>query len=253
MANYGKDFKQNLKQLKNEVFKGNPTLENGLRKLLGKPLPKDELFKKYPKLEEYYDSIGNNPISEPELDFKLDEFEKSYFNDFYVQRLEEKSFNFDDIDFESVKLFAIKVATKVKMYEDDEGILKKIDKFDELDFRKIQKNRIKIAQIIKDYDEKIMPIKNEANENLDLMIDGYDPDIDDASEFENERKKLMKNLEEEIREITKNQTKDIDDALCKILEIQKDDFNEWEFTLLRLNALAVIDYNGHTPFMKGEL
>ena len=250
----GKDFKQNLKRLKNEVFKGNTTLENGLRKLLGKPLPKDELFKKYPKLEEYYDSIGNNPISEPELDFKLEEFEKSYFNDFYVQTLEKKkSFNFDGIDFEDVKIFAIKVASKVKMYEDDDGILKKIDKFNELDFEKMQKKRIKIAQIVKDYDEKITPIKNEANKNLDLMLDGYDPDIDDASEFENERRKLMKDMEEKIREITENQTKDIDGALCKILGVKKDDFNEWEFTLLRLNALAVINYNGHTPFMKGEL
>lgn len=254
MANYGTDFKKNLKELKNKVFQGDLKLENELRKLLGKPLPKEELFKKYPQLEEYYDTVKNNPIAESALDFEIEELEKSYFHDFYVQKLkDEKSFDFSNIEYEDVKLFAMKIATKVKSYEDDNGILKKIDKFNDLDFVKIQKKSIKIAKIIKDYDEKIKPIKDEINEKLDLMLDGYDPDIDDASEFENERRKLMRSMDKEIKDITEKQAKEIDGALCKILDVKKDDFEEWEFNLLRLNALAMIGYSGHTPFTKGEL
>jgi len=253
MSNYSTDFKKNFKELKTEVFKGNAKLENGLRKLLGKPLPKEELFKKYKQLEEYYNSIGNNPIDEPDLDFEIEELEKSYFNDFYVQILQDKKgFDFKGVEYEDVKLFASKVSVKVKSYEED-GILKKIDKFNDIDFLKMQQQAIKIAKIVKDFDEKIQPIKDDTNKKLDLMLDGFDPDIDDASEFENERLKLMREQEKDINAVIERQSKDIEKAICEILSVKKSDFKEWEFTLLRLNALAVIGYNGHTSFLKGEL
>lgn len=254
MANYDKDFKSNLKELKNEVFKGNKKLENGLRKLLGKPLPKEALFKKYPKLEEYYNSIKNNPIDEPELDFEIEELEKSYFNDFYVQILKDKKgFDFDGVDYDDVRLFAQKASIKVKSYTDEDGILKKIDKFNNIDFIKMQKDSIKIAKIIKKFDEKIKPIKDENNDALDLMLDGYDPDIDDPMEFENERLKLTRDMDKQLEEIVSTQKKEIENTVCEILSIKKEDFEEWEFTLLSLNALAIIGYNNHEPFTKGEL
>jgi len=251
---YGKDFKDNLKELKNRVIKGDTKLENGLRKLLGKPLPKDELFKKYPKLEEYYETIKNNPTDEPELDFKIEELEKTYFHDFFIEKLEKiKGFNFDNIEYDDKRLFAIKIATKIKSYEDEEGILKKIDKFNNIDFIKVQSNSIKIAKIVKKYDEEITSIKNELDNSLGLMLDGYDPDIDDPNEFEDARKKAMREYEKELSEIAEKQNSEIDNTLCEILSISRDDFSDWEFNLLKMNCLAMIGYNGYTSFMKGEL
>lgn len=249
----GKDYKKNLKEVKSKIEKGDTKVENGLRKLLGKPLPKEELFTKYKKLEEYYNEVGNNPTDEPELDFEINEMEKTYFSDLYIDKLKKKKgFNFDGISLDDSKLFATMVAGKVKAYETD-GVLKKIPIFDNIDFAKIQKESLKIAKIIKQFDDEITPIKDEANRNLDLMLDGYDPDIDDAYEFENERKKLMKDLERNLKEVRQRQSESIDMELCTILDVKKDDITEWEFNLFKLNALAMIGYNSYTPFSKDEL
>jgi hypothetical protein len=254
MTKYGKDFKENIKELRDRVLKGDTKLENQLRGILGKPKPKEELFREYPILEEYYNSIGNNPIDEPELDFEVEEMEKSYFIDFYVQRLKDvKGFKFDKIDFEDIRLFASKVAIKIKSFTDEDGILKKIDKFNNIDFSEIQKKTIVIAKIVKQYDNKVKPIKKEAEKKIELMLEGYDPDFDDAQEFENERLKLVRQTNKEIAKIGEEKDDKIDKAICKILSIKREDWSDWEFDLLKRNALAMINYNGHTPFTKGEL
>jgi len=254
MAEHGKDFKENLKELKNRIIKGDTKLENSLRRILRKPLPKEELFKKYPKLEDFYNQIKNNPADEADLDFEIEDIEKTYFNDFYIEILrEKKKFDFSDIDYEDLRLFAIKIATKVKSYEDEDGILKKIDKFNNIDFAKLQNKPVKIAKVVKKFDKKITPIRDSYNAKLNLMLDGYDPDIDDAFEFENERKKLMRDMDKEIKEITQKQSDEIDEVICKILSVKKEDFTEWGFNLFRLNCLAMIGYNSHIPFTKGEL
>jgi len=255
MAN--KDYKQNLKQVKKIIEIGGvdgEKAENALRKIIGKPLPKKEIFKKYPQLEKFYNSIGDNPIDEPELDFNIDDMSKTYFADFYIETLKCKKelVVADDVPLETLKLFSIEVANKVKGFEID-GVLKKIEKFNSIDFKNLELNSIEIAKIIKKYDDATSPIRDEINTALDLMLDGYDPDIDDPNEFELERKKLIRDFKSKEDELKKNQTEEIDAKLYSILNIKKDYFTEWEYSLFKLNCMAMLGYNSYTSFIKEEL